>query len=388
MKTRWRLLFFLIGIVGMVIMFISLEPQNVNWEEFLSIELLLLFLILFALWAIIYLVHALSYYVILGKEGKKIKFFTMMKICISGFALNSVTPAGLVGGEPYRIMEMKRFCSIEKASSATLTFSLFYVIGHVLAWLATVIIYLALGCPGDTLYTVILSVSGVVCLGVTALFYFSKRKGIVYPFMRFLGKIPVIKKPIGKLNQKNASRFAEIDNNIRDFRTRKSFWVVLGLQFLSRVIEAVEYLIIFIYLKQQINYLDAFLVFGTASLIANIIFMIPMQAGTREGGLLIALSFIGLGSELCTPASLIYRVRDLMCIFFGVILVVITKKSKEEKKLIAEQLGMKAAEDNENVTKDTEQPSQISDNEKDISPAKSSEVPTTVETTETPKDSE
>ncbi len=330
----------------MVIMFIALEPQNVDWKEFLSIKLLYLFLVLFTLWAVIYLVHALSYYVILGKEGKKIKFFSMLKICISGFALNSVTPAGLVGGEPYRIMEMKRFCSIEKASSATLTFSLFYVIGHVLAWIATVIIYLALGCPGDTYVTVILCISGVVCIAGATLFYFSKRKGIVYPFMRLLAKIPFLKKPVGKLNEKNATKFAEIDNNIRDFRTKKRFWVVVALQFLSRIIEAFEYFLIFWHLGQRINFIEAMLIFGTASLIANIIFMIPMQAGTREGGLLIALSLVGVAGEFCTPASLIYRVRDLMCIFFGVILVIITKKTKKEKQLIKEQLGIKAEQAN------------------------------------------
>ncbi len=315
----------------MIVMFVSLEPQTIDWSAFLSVKLLYLFLALFGLWLLIYIVHALSYCVILGKESKKISFFSVLKICISGFALNSVTPAGLVGGEPYRIMELKRFCSLEKASSATLTFSLFYVVGHFLAWITTVIVYLALGCPGETYITVVLCVSGAICLVVALAFYFSKRKGVVRPCMNLLGKLPLLKKPVRKMNEKNAARFAEIDENIQDFRTKKSFWVVLGLQFLSRLMEAMEYLLIFWYLGHAINAWEAILIFGTASLIANIIFIIPMQAGTREGGLLIALSFIGVEGALCTAASIIYRVRDLLCIFFGVILVVITRKSKQEK---------------------------------------------------------
>ncbi len=315
-------------------MFVSLPTDDASWSILLQVNIIYLFLALLALWLLIYIVHAISYYIILGKDGKKINFFSMLKICISGFALNDVTPAGLVGGEPYRIMELKRFCPIEKASSSTLTFSLFYVIGHLLAWVASVIVYLALGCPGDTYTTILLCVAGFVCFAVTIVFYFSKRKGLVYPFMSLLAKIPFIKKPIKKLNDKNATRFTEIDNNIKEFRTKKRFWAVLGLQFLSRMLEAMEYLLIFFYLGQSVTPIEAILIFGTASLIANIVFLIPMQAGTREVGLLMGLSFVGLGSFLA-PASIIYRVRTLFCIGLGVILVIIAKKNKEKQHLEA-----------------------------------------------------
>lgn len=330
MKFRYRLIFFLIGVAGMIVLFLQLEPDKINWSELFSVNVLLLFLVLFVLWFIIYCVHALSYFIILGREGKKIPFFSMVKLCVTGFALNSVTPAGLIGGEPYRILELKKYCSIEKSSSATLTFSLFYVIGHVTLWITSVAIYLAYGCPGEVYMTVILCVSGAVCVGGEVLFFLSKKKGFVSPFMNFLTKIPLIKKPISRLVEKKKDNFIEIDENIKNFRTnRKGFWSVFCLQYLSRLLEAIEYLIIIVYFGQKINYIDALLVFGTASLIGNLVFIIPMQAGTREGGLILALLFLGIEANVGTLVSIVYRVRDLICVSLGIILVLVGRKHKK-----------------------------------------------------------
>lgn len=353
MKTRTRLIFFLIGVVGMVVMFLSLDAENIPWEELFSINTLYLFLILFGIWSVIYVLHTISYFVILGKDHKKIGFFSMLKICVSGFALNSVTPAGLVGGEPYRIMEMKRHLSTERAVSSTLTFSMFYVMGHVLAWFATVVLYACYGLPGEVYITVILIISGVVCLGALIFFICSKNKGFVNPIMRFFGKIPFAKKPLQKFNEKNKEKFIEIDNNIKDFRTKKRFWIVLMIQFTTRLFEALEYLAIFIYFGEKLNILDAMLIFGTASLIANIIFIIPMQAGSREGGLFIALSFIGIAESVGSIACIVYRIRDIVCIFVGVLLVMIFKKNKQEKGLTA--LKNASSLTDEDVKKEIEQ---------------------------------
>ena len=303
------------------------DIANTDWDNLLTPKTLLFLAGLLGLWLAIYTVHVVCYYVILGRDGKKVPAFSMFKICFSGFALNSVTPAGLVGGEPYRIMALKKYCSIEKASSSTLTFSLFYIVGHVTIWFTGAVVYFALGLYGDTVIDVLLIITA---LGTTAFlfaFFISKRRGLVRPFMAFLTKIPFLKKPMKRVYDKNLDSYREIDANIKAFRaTRARFWTVFFLQYFSRVLECVEYFLIFLYLGQEINVFGGILILTMASLIGNIMFLIPMQAGSREGGMALSLAFLGISSGYGVQGGLIFRARDFICIIIGISLIMFDRK--------------------------------------------------------------
>ena len=69
------------------------------------------------LWVIIYLFNTLSWYIIIrdGKKGTPIPFWKVYKLTVSGFALNYATPVGLMGGEPYRIMELTPYVGASKS---------------------------------------------------------------------------------------------------------------------------------------------------------------------------------------------------------------------------------------------------------------------------------
>lgn len=335
MKLKYRIIFFLIGLAGMGVMLWQSDFSTTDWDKLLSPKTLLFFAGLLGLWMVIYIVHVICYFVILGKDGKKIPVLSMFKICFSGFALNSVTPAGLVGGEPYRIMALKKYCSTEKASSSTLTFSLFYIVGHVTIWFTGAVVYFALGMPGDTIIDVILIITAVGTAAFLFAFFISKRRGLVRPFMSFLSKLPFLKKFMKKVYDKNLETYVHIDDNIKAFRsTRARFWTVFALQFLSRVLECVEYFLIFLYLGQTINIFGGILVLTMASLIGNLMFLIPMQAGSREGGMAMALAFLGIESGYGVQGGLIYRVRDFVCILIGISLIMFDKK-KVRKNMFA-----------------------------------------------------
>lgn len=356
MKLRYRIIFFIIGLIGMGVMVWQSDIANTPWDELLSTKVLLFLLALLGLWLVIYLIHVICYFVILGEEGKKVPFFSMLKICVSGFALNSVTPAGLVGGEPYRIMALKKYCSTEKASSSTLTFSLFYIVGHVSIWFTGAVVYFVLGLPGETVIDVLLIITAVVTTAFLFAFFISKRRGFVRPFMAFLTKLPFIKKPMTKVYDKNYKSYCEIDGNIRAFRaTRVRFWTVFVLQYISRVLECVEYFLIFVYLGQKVDIFGGILLLTMASLIGNLMFLIPMQAGSREGGMAMALGFLGIDSGKGVMGAIIYRVRDFLCIVIGISLIMFEKKKTEKTTL---QNDKKTLPDNTAIGAETTEMSQ------------------------------
>ena len=107
------------------------------------------------LWIIIYLFNTLSWYIIIrdGKKGTPIPFWKVYKLTVSGFALNYATPVGLMGGEPYRIMELTPYVGASKATSSVILYVMMHIFSHFCFWLFS--IFLVFGftpgryCHGD-----------------------------------------------------------------------------------------------------------------------------------------------------------------------------------------------------------------------------------------------
>lgn len=343
MKFRWRILFFALGIGGIVLMaWQNNWFRDTDWGTLFNPNIVWLLASIIGVWIIIYFVHAISYKLILCEDSKKVKMHSMMRICAAGFALNNVTPAGLVGGEPYRIMALKRYVSVERAASSTLTFSIMYAIGHFLLWVTGILmfaIYHFFGHSAPVWVSILLGVSGGVLFILVLCFFIFRKIGFAYPAMRLLAKIPLVRRKLKPYVEKHKDSYIEIDDNIRAFRSKNLRFIgVLSLQYISRLLEALEYFLILYYFVglpgiANINYFDGLLIMSTASLMGNLLFIIPMQAGSRELGTQMALSFV-LGPEavelgILGPLGIVYRFREMIFIIAGIILVLLGRKYKK-----------------------------------------------------------
>ena len=330
MKKYYKPIFFLLGIAGIVFLVVRANPDRLDWQELFTPQLPLLIAGLLALWVVIYAVHARAFRLVLGEAGKKISRVSLYKLCVTGFAINNVTPAGLVGGEPYRILELKKYMSTHEATSSTISFSLMYVIGHMLLWLTGILMYYILGCPGDTYITVFLSVTAAVLLAICIYFFAFRQRKLVGPVFAFLSKLPLVGKKAAAFAQKRVETFAEIDRCYAEFYQEKTVIKVILLEYGARLLESLEYFFIFLYLGSRVHLLDGVLISSLASLVGNILFMVPLQAGTREGGMAIALNILGIDPGIGMMGGLIYRVRDLFCTVVGILLILISRKHKTE----------------------------------------------------------
>lgn len=336
-KRYYKYIFLLLGVAGIVVMVIADDPANIKWDSFLEEKFPIILAECFGVWFVIYILHTITYRIILAKEGKNIDWPHLFKITMTGFALNNVTPAGLVGGEPYRIMELKKYCSTEKSASATFSFTIIYAAGHLLLWDTGFIVYLCYGMPGSDLVNILLMVTG--CFNFLATFcLIFLRVNMVYPIMRFLTKLPFIGKKIAPTVEKNKEKYMEMDRMINEFRRDWfRFGIVLGIQYATRLLEAFEYfLIVRFFLSsvsdQPFNYFQGLMIMSTCSLVGNLLFIVPMQAGTREGGMDIAFHFLfddGIISQIGTPVGLVYRFREMTCTLIGIIMVAATRRNKK-----------------------------------------------------------
>ena len=163
MKSRFRNIFLVFGIVAVVIMLFTFD---VSYEELLNnlkragIYLPLVLL----LWLVIYAINALSWYIIVRSGGKvsSLTFSKLYKFTVSGFAINYVTPVGLMGGEPYRIMELTPYVGVERATSSVILYVMMHIFSHFCLWLSAVVIY-AVFYPGNGF---LFAVEYPVCEGI------------------------------------------------------------------------------------------------------------------------------------------------------------------------------------------------------------------------------
>jgi len=342
MKFRYRLIFFALGIGGIVLMaWQNNWFMDTDWGTLFSPRILGLLAAIIAVWIVIYFLHAFSYKLILCEDSKKVKLHSMMRICAAGFALNNVTPAGLVGGEPYRIMALKRYVSVERAASSTLTFSILYAIGHFMLWITGIVLFavymiFGFGYDAPSWVIILLSVSGGVLFLLVLGFFIFKKIGFAYPTMRFLAKIPLVRRKLKPYVEKHKDSYVEIDDNIRAFRAKTwRFISVVALQYSTRLLEALEYFLILYYFvpaSVSVNFFDGLLIMSTASLMGNLLFFIPMQAGSRELGTSMALDIVigTAGREaVLAPLGIVYRFRELIFIVVGIVLVLLGRKYKK-----------------------------------------------------------
>ena len=320
----WNKIFFAVGVVGVVAMLMGTDFSGVDWSGTVLRLMPLWLPSLLCLWGVIYVLHSLGYGIIMGWRGKNIPFTTLLRVSISGFALNHVTPCGLVGGEFYRIMEMKPKLGTEKAVAATLTFTVMNTFSHVMFWFTGALLYIASGCPGSWVVTAGVILMALACgVGIVLFLRYCKR-GLVVSLMRLLGKLPLVGGKIVRLLEKKTAQFEEIDRDMEDFYGRHwDFWVTTVVEYAARLLEAAEFWLIFLALGLDVPFIYCVVALSCASLVGNLLAFIPMQIGTREMGLALAMSWVGLASPLSLTASIMSRIREIIYTAAGTLMLLV-----------------------------------------------------------------
>ena len=320
----WNKIFFPVGVVGVIVMLMSTDFSGVDWSGTVLRLMPLWLPSLLCLWGVIYVLHALGYGIIMGWRGKNIPFTTLIRVSISGFALNHVTPVGLVGGEFYRIMEMKPHLGTEKAVASTLTFTVMNTFSHVMFWFTGAVLYIFSGCPGSWVVTAGVILMLLACGAGIVLFLRYCKHGLVVSLMNLLGKLPLVGEKVVALIEKKADQFEEIDRDMEAFYQRHwDFWVTTVVEYAARLLEAAEFWLIFLALDLNVPFIYCVVALSCASLVGNLLAFIPMQIGTREMGLALAMSWVGLASPLSLTASIMSRIREIIYTAAGTLMMLV-----------------------------------------------------------------
>ena len=320
----WNKVFFIVGVIGVIVMLMNTDFSGVDWSGTVLRLMPLWLPSLLCLWGVIYVLHALGYGIIMNWRSKGIPFTQLIRVSISGFALNHVTPVGLVGGEFYRIMEMKPKLGTEKAVASTLTFTVMNTFSHVMFWFTGAVLYIVSGCPGSWVVTAGVILMALACGAAIVLFFRYCKRGLVVSCMNLLGKLPLVGEKIVALMEKKADQFEEIDRDMEAFyRRHADFWLTTLVEYTARLLEAAEFWLIFLALDLNVPYIYCVVALSCASLVGNLLAFIPMQIGTREMGLALAMSWVDLASPLSLTASIMSRIREIIYTAAGTLMMLV-----------------------------------------------------------------
>lgn len=288
------------------------------WQTLTSMPLTILGCV--AVWGVGYVLNALSFQQILHLQG-----WQVLRLTIAGYAINYITPFGLLGGEPYRVLALRPLLGSEKATQSVILYSMMHIASHFCLWLLA-IAWAAAVVPGlSTEYGwgLIATLAGVTLL--LALFWYLYRHGIMLRVMKRWVDWPLLNP-----NLLSAGTFIR----------------ALGFELLSRLFNVIEYWLIMQALGfDAFGYGDALLVVAFSSLLANLLFFSPLQMGTREGGILLALQYLVPSVALNLPdgttllavavaLSFATRLREFIWIAIGLSLMQMSGTSDKENKKI------------------------------------------------------
>lgn len=327
MRSKYRNIFLAFGIIAVMIMIFTLDMDYqelwVNLKRaggYLPLILLL--------WLFIYLINTTSWYIIICSGGKpKFSFIRLYKYTVTGFALNYVTPVGLMGGEPYRIMELKPYIGVERATSSVILYVMMHIFSHFCFWLSSILLYIYLY-PVGWVMGVILGSITLFCLLITVLFIKGYQHGMAVAFVRLGSRLPFLKKKVIGFAEVHREQLENIDRQIALLHQQKkrTFYAALSLEYIARVVSCLEIWLILNVLTTNVSFADCCLIAAFSSLIANLLFFLPMQLGGREGGFALAVGGLSLSGAYGVYAALITRVREIVWIVIGLALMKIGNK--------------------------------------------------------------
>ena len=126
-----------------------------------------------------------------------------------------------------------------------------------------------------------------------------------------------------RFSENKRETLERVDSQIAELhKQRKStFYASLSLEFMARILGCLEVYFILNILTTDVSFPACILIMAFTSLFANLFFFSPMQLGAREGGFALAVGGLAIPGAFGVYTGLITRVRELIWIVIGVLLM-------------------------------------------------------------------
>ena len=327
MKKKYQNIFFFLGLTMLVVMATQMDYAEVcagvsragYW-----------FLAVIALWFFLYFFNTTAWWLIIRStspqplaKGQTLRaYMWLYRITVSGFALNYATPGGLLGGEPYKIMALSPKLGTANATSTVLLHTMTHIFSHFWFWLLSCVLYIATQ-PMNVLMGMLIAAVSVFCIAAILFFLQGYKKGFTVSAMQLLTRFPLVKRWARRFFEQHQEQLASIDRQMATLHNQapRTFLMAVGLELLCRIVSALEIFFILLVIMPSANFVQCILILAFTSLVANMLFFMPLQLGGREGGFLMSVSGLGMTTSAGIFVALLVRLRELIWTAIGLLLI-------------------------------------------------------------------
>jgi uncharacterized membrane protein YbhN (UPF0104 family) len=132
------------------------------------------------------------------------------------------------------------------------------------------------------------------------------------------------------LKQDRRENLLKLDSEIASlYNNHKStFYKGLFAEYLARVISAMEFYIILRAMNVETDVFQAIYIHAISSLLLNLMFFVPMEAGVREGGLYLILGSLHADPQIGIFTAVINRIREFAWTIIGLLIILFQNNSQ------------------------------------------------------------
>lgn len=300
-----------IGVAFFIYFLFKLGPNALDIIKNVKISYVALF---FLCTIILFFLMTLRHKIIIEAYKKKIKFFTLLRQCIAGYAVSYITPAARFGGEPIRVLMLKREAGIDyrTASASVLMDKFIEITGLVLFGFLGVVFFIF--APKISYPFKIFVAFSLIFIFLFLIFFYMrciKNKGALSIIFNLflLDRIPKL------------DRFIEFIKDVEKkmgyfFRHHKK-------QFVKAMIIYVIYLLLtiiqlkFLLLALGVNVSIVVIVVSLTFLGVAEVIPVPAALGFLEAGQSAVFSLFSKGGSLGFAVSIVLRISALIFISLG-----------------------------------------------------------------------
>ncbi len=320
MKFRTNIIFFVLGLTAFAIL-ISRFGLDRIFDNIARAGWSLLYVLI--IWLLIYMLNAAAWRLALGRQAQKIPFFRLFMVTVSGFVINYVTPVLALGGEPYKMKALSASMGEGGAVSAVVLYRMVHLLGHMLLLLTGIAAaLLLLNLPPVVDAT--LCVVGLAILAVIVVTLSGHREGIFQRLHRAVSRIPLLRRFSALLDRLHDLQ--EMDDAITHVyhNERMRLYLSILLEYVSRILMGIEVYLILRGVGIETTLMSALFVYVSYSIVINLLFFIPLNLGSREGGLALGLQTLALPPLLGVYLGVVMRIREFFWILLGLLFILLS----------------------------------------------------------------